>query len=169
MVSLFLVLLLPNSGFSQTLWINPNVSMSTDFQFTIQVMAECLGNQVKGVETIVVFDPYLVRLDSITPGPWFTGAPGNYFFWDYTSDGTGSIHFTGSLLDGTSEGEASLATCHFTAIGDGQTPLVFQEVDVRDFDNIDLGFGHSAGDTGILDSAVSTDKQLFGALKAIYR
>jgi len=168
--SVFLVFLLGALPVAaQSLRIDPSVSIPTDFQFIVQVDMDCLGAQVKGVETTIAFDPFLVRLDSITPGPWFTDAPGGFFFWDYTSPGAGAIHFTGSLLDTTSDADVALADCHFSAVGYGQVPLVFQDVDVRDIDNMNLGFGHSTGDLIILDSAVRTRELLFGTLKAIYR
>ena len=171
LVSLIFLLgfLLPSQVCSQFLTINPSVSIPNDTRFTVQVMTECLGSQVKGLETVITFDHALVQLDSITPGPWFTGAPGEYFFWDFTSPGTGVIHFAGSLLDGTSDANGVLATCHFSALGFGQTPLVFQVVDVRDLQNANLGFDHSVGDLIILDAAINTRDQSFGALKAIYR
>lgn len=154
---------------AQSLRIDPSVSVPSDFQFTVDVLTECLGNPVKGVETVIAFDPYLVRLDSITPGSWFTGAPGDFFFWDYTGDSAGRIHFTGSLLEAPNSADGLLARCHFTGLGLGQTPLVFQDVDVRNVDNLDLGFGHSTGDLIILDGAVTNRQRTFGALKAIYR
>lgn len=168
-VLLACVFLLTGSGFAQSLRIEPSITIPSDFQFTVDVVADCMGSQVKGVETAIVFDPYLVRLDSISPGSWFTGAPGDFFFWDYTSTGTGRIHFTGSLLEAPNSIDGPLATCHFTGLSLGQTPLVFQDVDVRDAENMDLGFGHSTGDLIILDGAVNNRLRTFGALKAIYR
>jgi hypothetical protein len=166
---LALSLLAGGGAAAQSLRLEPSISRPVTRAFTIDVNAECLGRQVRAVEALVSFDPALVRLDSITPGAWFTGGGSQYFFGDFTGPGTGMIHFAGTLLDDPSDADATVARCHFTCLNAGQTDLTFQSVDVRDFNHAGLGFGHSAGDLIILDSAVWSQDCSFCALKAIYR
>jgi hypothetical protein len=168
-IFLLTLLLAGPSARSQSIGIDPSVSIPEEPQFTLQVMAECLGHRVMGLEVVVEFDPGLVRLDSITPGPWFTGGTGEFFFRDHTRGGTGHIHFSGALAGRTSDADAPLARCHFSALGTGESSLEFQEVDLRDGDNLSLESGHSTGDRIILGSTITTRERNFGAIKAIYR
>jgi hypothetical protein len=163
------VLTLSHGAAAQILRIDPGVSRPTDDRFSLQVDSWCLDARVRGVEVVIEFDPALVHLDSIAPGPWFAGSGSGFTFRDYTHPGTGRIHFTGSLVEGTGLVDAALACCHFSAVGQGRSPLVFQEARVHDRNHSDLGVGHSTGDLIILDSAVRTWERSFGALKAIYR
>lgn len=166
---LLLVVALSHWAAAQTLRIDPSVSRPTDYRFSLQVECSCLDARVQGVEAIIRFDPALVQLDSITPGPWFTGSGSPFTFRDESRPGNGRIHFTGALLEGGGSGDAALACCHFTAVGQGRSSLVFQQARVHDLNKGDLGFGHSTGGLIILDSAVRTWERSFGALKAIYR
>jgi hypothetical protein len=155
---------------AQELFVDPPVSTPTDFFFTVDIDIDCAGQAVKGVEAILAFDPFLLQLTAITPGPWYTGTGLDYYFFDYTPlDPAGTIHFASSVLDGTNDQSLTIATCHFTALGFGSTPVIFQEVDVRGPTNLDLGFGHSTGDLIIIDPAVPITHSSFGALKALYR
>ena len=158
------------AALAQQLFVDPTVSTPTDFFFTVDIGIDCAGQAVKGVEAILAFDPFLLQLTAITPGPWFTGTGLDYYFFDYTPiDPPGTIHFASSVLDGTNDQSLTIATCHFTALGFGSTPVIFQDVDVRGPTNIDLGFGHSTGDLIIIDPAVPLTRSSFGALKALYR
>ena len=155
---------------AQQLFVDPPVSTPAEFFFTVDIGIDCAGLAVKGVEAILAFDPFLLQLTAITPGPWFTGTGLDYYFFDYTPiDPAGIIHFASSVLDGTNDQSLTIATCHFTALGFGSTPVIFQDVDVRGPTNLDLGFGHSSGDMIIIDPAVPIAQSTFGALKALFR
>lgn len=158
------------AALAQQLFVDPPVSTPPEFFFTVEIGIDCAGQAVKGVEATLAFDPFLLQLTAITPGPWFTGTGLDYYFFDYTSlDPPGTIHFASSVLDGTNDQSLTIAICHFTALGFGSTPVIFQDVDVRGPTNIDLGFGHSTGDLIIIDPAVPLVQSSFGALKALYR
>jgi hypothetical protein len=158
------------AALAQQLFVAPPVSTPTDFFFTVDIGIDCAGQAVKGVEAILAFDPFLLQLTAITPGPWYTGTGLDYYFFDYTPiDPPGTIHFASSVLDGTNDQSLTIATCHFTALGFGSTPVIFQDVDVRGPTNIDLGFGHSTGDLIIIDPAVPVVATSFGELKALFR
>lgn len=169
LVLLLIIFLVGPAARAQSLRIEPSVSIPPEPQFTLQVMTECLGQRVQGLEVVVEFDPALVRLDSISPGPWFTAGSGDFQFRDHTLTGTGHIHFSGALADRASAADAPLARCHFSAIGFGESLLNFQEVDLRDADDLSLDFGHSTGDRIILGSTITTHERNFGAIKAIFR
>ena len=163
-----LLLLGSGSGLGQDLVVDPHISMPTDQQFTLDIRIENGGQPVMGIEASIAFDPFLVQLDSIVPGPWFTDSGEDYFFWDYTAPGTGSIHFASSLLDAESTEDGVVAICHFSVLAYGQSPLIFQDVDVRDRLNVDLGFGHSSGDLIILDPAVPVERTSLGSVKSLF-
>ncbi len=155
---------------AQTISFNPPESLPTDPQFTVGIDIDCAGQDVKGIELKVVYDPFLVQLDAITAGPWYTGSSQSFYFFDYTSvDPQGDIHFASAVLDGTLTGAGTLAICHFTILDFGISPLVFQDVDVRGDANTDLGFGHSTGDRIILDPVVADQQRSFGSIKALFR
>ena len=136
----------------------------------MDIAIDCAGQEVKGVETTLTFDPLIVTLDAITPGPWYTNSGLPYFFYDYTPDDPpGTIHFASSVLEGTNNQSLSIAVCHFTAVTFGSTPVDFQDVDVRGTDNMDLGFGHSTGDMIHIDQVVADTSTTFGRLKVLFR
>lgn len=155
---------------AQEVFVDPSVSIPNNFVFTVDIGIDCAGQAVKGVEVVLAFDPFLLHLDAITPGPWYTGTGLDYFFFDYSDDDpAGTIHFASSILDGTNDQSLTIAVCHFTAYGFGSTPVIFQDVDVRDVNNIDLGFGHSIGDLIQIDPAVPATASTFGGVKALFR
>lgn len=155
---------------AQELFVDPTVSLPTEVNFTVDIAIDCAGLDVKGVEAILAFDPFLLHLDAIEPGPWYTGTGQDYFFFDYTDvDPQGTIHFSSSVLAGTNDESQTIAVCHFTALDFGSTPVIFQDVDIRGPENLDLGFGHSTGDLIHIDSAVPVVKSSFGSFKALYR
>ena len=155
---------------AQEVFVDPTLTLPTDFVFTVDIAIDCAGQDVKGVEVILAFDPFLLQLDFIDAGPWYTGTGQDYFFFDYTDvDPLGTIHFSSSVLDGTNDESLTIAVCHFTALGFGTTPVIFQDVDVRGPDNMDLEFGHSTGDLILVDPAIPVVQSSFGNLKALYR
>ncbi len=155
---------------AQEIFVDPSISIPNDFSFTVDIAIDCAGLAVKGVEVVLAFDSSLLHLDAITPGPWYTGTGLDYFFFDYSDvDPAGTIHFASSILDGTNEQSLTIAVCHFTAYGFGSTPVTFQDVDVRDCDNMNLGFGHSTGDLIQIDPAVPATATTFGGVKALFR
>jgi hypothetical protein len=155
---------------AQIISFNPSATVPTDPTFDVLIDIDCVGENIKGVELKVAFDPFLVQLEGISPGSWYTGSGQPHYFFDYTdTDPQGVIHFASAVLDGTLSGAGNLAVCHFTIIGFGISPLIFQDTDVRGLDNNDLGFAHSTGDQLILDPVVDVQARAFGAVKAIYR
>ena len=155
---------------AQEIFVDPSISLPSDFIFTVDIGIDCAGLEVKGVEAVLSFDPLLLHLDAITPGPWYTGIGQDYFFFDYTGvDPEGTIHFSSSVLDGANDQSLTIAVCHFTAFGFGSTLVVFQDVDVRGPDNMDLGFGNSIGDLIQIDPAIPVTASSFGGVKALFR
>ena len=166
--SLTLALLQP--AVAQEVFVDPAISLPNELVFTVDIAIDCAGQAVKGVEVVLAFDPFLLQLDSIDAGPWYTGTGQDYFFFDYTDvDPQGIIHFSSSVLDGTNDESLTIAVCQFIALGFGSTPVIFQDVDVRGPDNLDLGFGHSTGDLILIDSAIPVTQTSFGNLKALFR
>jgi hypothetical protein len=163
-------LLAPPPASAQELFVDPTLSTPVDLVFTVDIAIDCAGLSVKGVESILAFDPFLLRLDAVTPGPWYTGTGRDYYFFDYTAiEPQGTIHFASSVLSGANDQSLTIAVCHFTVLGFGSTPVIFQDVDVRDPDNLDLGFGHSIGDLILIDPAIPVVLSSFGGVKALYR
>ncbi|MCB1182722.1 hypothetical protein KDM41_04760 [bacterium] len=155
---------------AQIISFDPAESLPTDPDFTVTLLIDTAGQAVKGVEVKAAYDPFLVQLNAITPGSWYTGSGHLFAFFDYTGvDPVGELHLASAVLDGALATDGVLAVCHFTILGFGISPLVFQDVDVRDPANQDLGFGHSTGDRIILDPVIGVEAASFGAVKALYR
>ncbi len=154
---------------SSQLYFDPSVSVPVTMVFTVDLRIDAVGSQVKGAEVAVDFDPAIVALDAVTPGDWVTTQGLLYYFYDYTTGGTSSIHFAMSFLDGVATDGGVLAVCHFTAIDVGTSPLDFVDVDVRDIDNQTLPFLHSTGDQIVIEQAVATEPTTFGAIKSLFR
>ncbi len=161
-------LVLVSSSSAQTLRFDPDPYFPVDQQFTLPLLLEAAGLDVKGVECNITFDPYLVALESIAAGPWYTDSGREYFFWDYTTPSSVTIHFASAMLEGTSNADGAIAICHFSFVDFGFCDLIFTDADVRDLNNDPLSF---ALDNGliVLDQVVETDPLVFAALKAIYR
>jgi len=153
---------------AQTLRFDPDPFIPQDYVFTVPLVIESGGLEVKGVESLITFDPAMVKLDSITPGPWYTDSGQNFFFWDYTTPFTYAIHFASAMLDGTNNSDGIIAYCHFSFVDFGTCILDFNDVDLRDVNNQSLPFVSDNGEI-ILGNAVSGKKVLFGGLKAIYK
>jgi hypothetical protein len=166
-----ILLLAPgDDALAQELFVDPPFSQPSEWEFTVDIAIDCAGLDVKGVEAALTFDPFLLRLDSITPGPWYTGTGRNFFFFDYTPiDPQGNIHFSSSVLDGSNNQSLTIAVCHFTVLDFGSTPVDFQDVDVRSPVNLDLEFGYSTGDLILIDPAIPVSRTSFGGLKALFR
>jgi len=170
LLTLGLILMTAPGAMAQELALDPSHSFPVEFVFTVDLTIDCAGQAVKGIETALTFDPSFLHLDDVTPGPWLTGTGQTFYFFDYTdNEAQGNIHFACSVLDGTNDQDAVLATLHFTATGFGTSPVDFIDVDVRDTVNTPLGFGHSTDDRITIDTAIRTQPETFGYLKAIYR
>ncbi len=160
----------PSLALAQEVLVDPSFSQPVEFVLTVDIAIDCAGLPVKGVEVVLTFDPLLLNLEAISPGPWYTEYGQDFYFFDYTSVvPQGTIHFASSVLEGTNDQSSTIAVCHFTASGYGMTPLIFQEVDVRDINNVDLGFGHSEGDMILLGPTLPVTASSFGALKVLFR
>jgi len=157
-----------SSASAQMLRFDPDPYIPFDEVFAVPLLLESGGAEVKGVEVTVTFDPALVVLDSITPGPWYTASGQDFFFWDYTTPFTYAIHFASAMLDGTNSADGIIAFCHFSFIDFGTCPLEFTDTDVRDVNNDPMGFGFDDG-LIFLNPAVETETVEFSSLKAIYR
>jgi len=171
--SLLIILLVTATaaiGNAQTIFFDPSDTVPTDPNFDVVIAIDCGADLVKGIELIASYDPALVQLNSISAGAWYNDSGQGFSFFDYTSiDPSGTIHFASAVLDGTLGGAEVLAVCHFSIIGLGISPLVFQDVDVRDGSNQPLTFGNSTGDQITIDPAVVISEQTFGTLKVLYR
>lgn len=169
-VTFVAVLMTAGAVLAQTILFNPSESMPNEPEFTLSIDIDCGAAAVKGVEVKVAFDPFLVHLDAITPGDWYDTSGLPYYFFDYTgTDPEGVIHLASAVLEGSLSGTGTLAVCHFSMVDFGISPLIFQDVDVRDPFNINLGFGHSTGDRIVIDPVVDVQERNFGHIKAIYR
>lgn len=169
LLSVILFICMSQSAASaQNLRFDPDPFIPLNEQFAVPLIFETGGLDIKGVEVTITFDPALVRLDSITPGAWYTGSGQDFFFWDYTIPYTYAIHFASAMLDGTNNIDDVLALCHFSFVDFGLCPLDFTLVDVRDVSNDPVT---TTTDPGViyLNAAVETVNVKFNSLKAIYR
>jgi hypothetical protein len=155
---------------AQTIYFDPSANLPSDFVFDVEIHLDTGGQPVQGLEVAVAFDPFLLNLEGISAGEWFTDAPLPFYFFDYTPQiPQGTIHFTGALLGGECSHSDRLAICHFTASTYGTSPLIFQDVDVRDNENTPLVFSPSTGDFITLDPVVPAQATSFGSIKALFR
>lgn len=163
------LLLLAVPAAAQSVYMVPHVALPTTSTFTVYFYLDADAQEVMGVEVSLEFDETIVQLDGIDAGDWFTTSGLDWFFWDYTTPGTDTIHFTGALLDEGRVANGVIAVCRFTAIGLGVCPVDFTDVDVRDASNQTYAAGHSTGDQIIIDAAIGNETMSFGDIKALYR
>ena len=154
---------------SQIVYVDPGNSYPEDEQFTIAIVLDTNGQDVMGIEISISFDEYILHLDGIEPGPWFTDLDHDYFFWDFTHPETELIRFAASSLGSGVVESGVVAICHFTALAGGLSPLVFLGVDVRDSQNNILDYGHSTGDSILIDGAIGTAGSSLDRIKALFR
>ncbi len=157
-----------SSSSAQTLRFDPDPYFPADEKFTLPLLLEAGGLEVKGVECIITFDSALVSLESITPGPWYSESGQELFFGDYTEPGTSVLHFASAMLDSTNNTDGAIALCHFSFVDCGFCDLIFTEANVRDANYDPLSF---ALDNGliVLDQAIHSEPVKLSSLKAIYR
>ncbi len=156
-------------GHAQTVYVEPTTSQPEENVFTLDIVLDTEGQEVMGLEISISFNELIVHLDGIDPGPWFTDLGHEWFFWDYTHPETELIHFTGSSLGSGVTTSGVVATCRFTALQPGISPLDFLGVDIRDPHNTRLIADHSSGDSIIIDAAVSTEDLSLDFIKALYK
>jgi hypothetical protein len=159
----------PSLLFAQTVALLPALTIPTTIEFTVAVTLETGGDEVMGIEASLSFDSAVVRLERVDPGPWFTGAVQEHFYWDYTHENTELVRFTGALLGSGSSDDGVVAICRFTALAAGVSPVQFLGLEVRGPDNADLGAGHSTGDLIIIEAAVDDRRRAWGTVKAAWK
>ncbi len=152
------------------IYVFPPLTVPATENFTVDIAIQSPGQEVKGMSIELSYDPAVVALDHIAPGSWVTSSGLGYYFYDHTSTvPAGEIFFDMAFLDDALAGSGQVAICHFTALMVGESPLVFEVVDVRDADNSPLAFTHSEGDLILIDDPIAADQKTFGAVKALYR
>lgn len=155
---------------AQQLYVDPPVSVPSEYDFTVAVAIANPGNLlITGIDVEMTYDAGIVQRTAIAPGSWVTGSGLPFSFFDWPEAPAGEIHFTLAFLGGSRAGSGTVAVLHFTALVEGDSPLDFMVVDVRDPGNQNLGFGHSTGDLIQIRIAVSEDPATLGRVKALYR
>ncbi len=157
------------SASAQHLSVDPPTSQPDFEEFTVDLVLDPEGATIMGMEISLAFDHLVVRLDGIDAGPWFTVSAPDYFFWDYTHPGTELIHFSGASLGVGQDIGGVIATCHFTALQGGISPVNFLGTDLRDPENNMIPVTHTTGDLIVIDDAVATDAVAWDRVKALYR
>jgi len=100
---------------AQQVSFNPSQSVPVEPIFTLNIDIDCAGQLVKGTEVSVAYDPFLLHLDFIAPGSWYTASGQANYFFDYTPlEAQGVIHFASAVLAGTLTGQGAVAVCHFS-------------------------------------------------------
>ncbi len=169
-VCVLAALLLAGGAAAQQIFISPSLSVPTEETFTVAVMVDNPGGDLlMGLDVQIDFDNTIVALAQIAPGAWVTGAGAPFSFFDLTVPGTDMIRFTMAFLGSPVPGGGEAAICHFAALGEGDSPLEFQLLAVRDADNNDLGYGHSTGDLIRVLLAIPVADNTMGGVKALYR
>ena len=137
------------------LFIDPSVTTVEELDtFAIDLRINPRSRAVMGIEADIDFDETLARLESISPGPWYTDAGEDYFFFDYTPtppDSALTIHFASAFLNAVSADSGLVATFHFVAKLAGQTPLLWDLAKVRDASNVELSFATSTLDSIVVE------------------
>lgn len=152
------------------IYIFPPTTIPTTTDFTVDIAIQSPGQAVKGMSVRIFYEPTVVSLDHIEAGSWITDSGLAYYFYDHTQDApAGVLFFDMAFFDDALAGSGQLVTCHFTADAVGESPLVFDLVDVRDADNSPLAFTHSTGDLILIDNPIPVEHHTFGAVKALYR
>jgi hypothetical protein len=152
------------------IFVDPSLSIPGGEDFTVALAVETPGQAILGMSIILTYNPAIVRLNHISPGQWITSSGLNFYFHDHTPVADpNQISFDMAFLDGPLAGTGEVAVCFFTAIQVGQSPLVFEETDIRDQYNSSLQFTHSVGDLIIIDEAIPVQETTLGRIKTLYR
>ena len=152
------------------IYIFPPTTIPATQNFTVDIAIQSPGQAVRGMSLRLLYEPTVVSLDHIEAGSWITDSGLAYYFYDHTQDSpAGVLFFDMAFFDDALAGSGQVATCHFTAIAVGESPLLFDLVDIRDADNNPLEFTHSTGDLILIDNPIPVEHHTFGAVKALYR
>ncbi len=127
------------------------VADPADSLFTVAVARDA-GSPTAGFDVEIAFDNSVVGLRFVTPGAWLTTQGSPFFFYDFTTPGTGVIRFSAAFLGQVESGAGgAIAVCHFRAKADGISPLDFVSVVARDALNGPVAYAPSTGDHIVVD------------------
>jgi len=155
---------------AQWIGFNPSETVPSNEVFTVDLVLDTEGEVIMGVDALFSFDPAVVRLDSVTIGDWFSGAPQPSFFWADAATGVpGVARVIGSVVTTGRDGSGALAVLHFTVVAAGFSPLSFLAVTVRDPLNAPVPVTPSTGDRIIIEEAIDVRAAAFGEVQALYR
>jgi hypothetical protein len=152
------------------IYVFPPVTVPTTTDFSVDIAVQSPGQAILGMSVRVLYDPVIVTLNYIDTGTWIISSGLAYSFYDGTPDVLpGVLYFDMAFFDTPLAGSGQVATCHFTAVSVGESPLVFDFLDIRDADNNPLEFTNSTGDLILIDNPIPVEHQTFGSVKALYR
>jgi len=132
-IAVFMVMGL-SSASAQQITVDPPLAIATQVSFTVDIDIDTGALAVQGAEVVMSYDPAIVQLEGIEAGGWLIDSGLPYFLHDFTPEvAPGVLHFDAALLGGVlgGGGAGTLATCHFTALAPGDSPLDFVQLVVR--------------------------------------
>ncbi len=146
----------PSDYWPMIRWEPPVSSVALSDSIEIPLWLQPGPTAIKGLEISIGFDPDVVELMGIQPGPWFTESGLEFFFYDYSQDApqpADAVHFSAAFLNGEIAGEGVIANCKFKGLELGGSALEFIDIDIRDADNTPLAYRGSLGDSVLVDDS----------------
>jgi hypothetical protein len=152
------------------IYFSPSLTVPTTTDFVVDIAIQSPGEEIKGMSVRALYEPSIVRLNYIDTGSWIINSGLAYSFYDGTPDvPEGVLYFEMAYFDTPLAGSGQVATCHFSALSVGESPLEFDALDIRDATNNMLVFTNSEGDLILIDNPIPVEHQTFGSVKALYR
>lgn len=120
-------------------------------QVAVDITVDATAVDLRGFSLVVEFDPLLVEIDAVLPGPQINGGScgTNFFFHSFYTAGDDSVGIDGATLGCSTAGPGAIARIVFRGLGTpGSTALLFRRHVLRDSTNATVP---SLGDPGWID------------------
>ncbi len=153
-----------------TIYIDPEEQWEYQFEFVavnVVVNDEVLG--LTGYDLLIDYDEAILNLYDVMEGPLpSSGGAETFFFWTDVGQPSDAILIQGAVLGDSVNGAGVLATIVFQGWVVGDSPVTFEDIDLRDLDNNQIPAGFADGLIHVMEIPTPVTQASWGRIKALY-
>ena len=158
-------------------WGDPTISIAPEeqwvYQFDFVAVNVVINDEVLGLtgyDLLIDYNEAILNLYGVEEGPLpSSGGPGSsFFFWTDVGQPSDAILIQGAVLGDSVDGPGVLATIVFQGWVVGDSPVTFEEIDLRDLDNNPIPVAFADGMIHIIEIPTPVTAASWGRIKALY-
>ncbi len=153
-----------------TIYVDPEEQWVYQFEFVavnVVVNDEVLG--LTGFDLLIDYNEAVLNLYEVQEGPLpSSGGAESFFFWTDVAQPSNAILIQGAVLGDSVDGPGVLATIIFQGWVVGDSPVTFEEIDLRDLDNNPIPVAFADGMIHIMEVPTPVTLASWGRIKALY-